>query len=93
VLATHAAVPANDIAEFVAHAQAQPGGVSYGSTGEGSLFHIAGQTLLNRRFGLAAVHAPYRGLAPLTQDLAGGQISASFSGSMPRLRARSMRPR
>jgi tripartite-type tricarboxylate transporter receptor subunit TctC len=78
VFATHAAVPANDIAAFVAHAKAQPGGVSYGSVGEGGLFHIAAEMLLNRRFGLAAAHVPYRGLAPLTQDLAGGQIAASF---------------
>jgi tripartite-type tricarboxylate transporter receptor subunit TctC len=78
VLATHAAVPADDVSGFVAYAKAQTGGVSYGSIGEGGLFHIAGQTLLNRRFALAAVHAPYRGLAPLTQDLAGGQISVSF---------------
>jgi tripartite-type tricarboxylate transporter receptor subunit TctC len=78
VFAAHAAVPANDIAGFIAHAKTQRGGVSYGSTGEGSLFHIAGEQLLNRKFQLAAVHASYRGLAPLTQDLAGGQISASF---------------
>jgi tripartite-type tricarboxylate transporter receptor subunit TctC len=78
VFAAHAAVPANDVAEFIAYAKAAPGGVSYGSTGAGSLFHLAGETLLNRTAGLAAVHSPYRGLAPLTQDLAGGQITASF---------------
>jgi tripartite-type tricarboxylate transporter receptor subunit TctC len=78
VFATHAAVPANNVAEFVAYAKAKPGGVSYGSTGAGSLFHIAGEKLLNRRFELAAVHSPYRGLAPLTQDLTGGHITASF---------------
>jgi tripartite-type tricarboxylate transporter receptor subunit TctC len=78
VFATHAAVPANDIAGFIGYAKTQPGGVSYGTTGEGGLFHIAGETLLNRRFGLGAAHVPYRGLAPLTQDLAGGQITASF---------------
>ncbi len=44
--------------------------------GANSIF--AGEKLLNRRFGLAAVHAPYRGLAPLTQDLTGGHITASF---------------
>jgi tripartite-type tricarboxylate transporter receptor subunit TctC len=78
VFATHAGVSANDIAAFVAHAKARPGGVSYGTTGEGGLFHVAGETLLNRRFGLGAAPLPYRGLAPLTQDLAGGQISAAF---------------
>lgn len=81
VFATHAGVPANDIAAFVAHAKARPGGVSYGTTGEGGLFHLAGEMLINRRFGLAAAQVPYRGLAPLTQDLAGGQIAASFGAA------------
>lgn len=78
VFAVHAQVPASNLAEFVRYATAQPGALSYGSAGTGSLWHIAGETFLNRLHSLQAVHVPYRGQAPLVQELVGKQISAAF---------------
>ena len=53
--------------------------VAYGSLGEGSHAHLLGAALLARELALDAVHVPYRGLGPMTQDLAGGQIDAGFA--------------
>lgn len=78
VLAVHAAVPARDLAELSAVAQRERGRLSFGSWGHGINAHLAGEWLFNRKLGAEAVHAPYRGLAPLTQDLVGQRLSASF---------------
>lgn len=78
VFAVNATVTANDLAEFLAFARSHPGPLSYGSGGVGSLWHIAGETFLNRVSALRAVHVPYRGQAPLVQELVGKQIMAAF---------------
>jgi len=78
VLAVNAAVPASDLAELALWAKDRRGQISFGSWGHGINAHLAGEWLLNRRLGADAVHAPYRGLAPLTQDLVGQRLSASF---------------
>lgn len=78
VLAVHDGVPARDLAELARHAQRRRGQLSFGSWGHGINAHLAGEWLLNHKFGADAVHAPYRGLAPLTQDLVGQRISAAF---------------
>ena len=78
VFAVNASVPANDLRQFVAYAKTRPAALSFGSTGAGSLYHIAGETYLNRVNRLAAVHVPYRGQAPLVQELVGEQITAAF---------------
>lgn len=78
VLAVNAPAPVGDLAEFLIYAKFYPGTLSFGSTGIGSLYHLAGETFLNRLNGLQAVHVPYRGLAPLVQELVGKQISAAF---------------
>jgi tripartite-type tricarboxylate transporter receptor subunit TctC len=78
VFAVNASVSANTLAEFVSVAKAHPGALSYGSGGVGSLWHIAGETFLNRISAMQAVHVPYRGQAPLVQDLVGRQIVAAF---------------
>ena len=59
--------------EFVAAAKANPGRYSYGSSGVGSILHFAGE-LIKERAGIFMTHIPYRGTAPLTGDLAGGNI-------------------
>jgi tripartite-type tricarboxylate transporter receptor subunit TctC len=78
VFAVNAAVPASTLAEFSSFAKAHPGPLSYGSGGVGSLWHIAGETFLNRVNDLRAVHVPFRGQAPLVQELVGKQIMAAF---------------
>jgi len=78
VLAVHAGVPAKDLAELAAYARQQRGQFAYGSWGQGTHAHLAGEWLLNRRLGADAVHAVYRGLAPMTQDLVGQRLAVAF---------------
>lgn len=61
------------MADLLELARRQPGKLSYGSSGVGSTLHFAGE-LLNQRAGISIAHVPYRGVAPLTSDLAGGSL-------------------
>ncbi|MBP0496161.1 Bug family tripartite tricarboxylate transporter substrate binding protein [Pararoseomonas indoligenes] len=61
------------VAELVALAKRQPGKLSYGSAGNGSSLHLAGE-LFRLRTGIDIVHVPYRGAAPAVTDLLGGTI-------------------
>ena len=70
-------LPVNTIEEFLAHVKAQPGRLSYGSAGNGSSPHLAGE-MMKSQAGLFAVHVPYRGAAPALQDLLAGQIDFYF---------------
>jgi tripartite-type tricarboxylate transporter receptor subunit TctC len=75
-IAVHPSVPAKDLKEFVAYTKANPGKVSYGSAGHGSLNHLAGE-LFKIRAGLTDLpHVPYRGAGPGLTDLLAGQIPA-----------------
>ena len=76
-LETRADMPAKNIREFIAYLKANPGKLSYGSPGNGSSPHLAGE-LFKDMAGLYAVHVPYRGAAPAMQDLLGGQIDFMF---------------
>jgi tripartite-type tricarboxylate transporter receptor subunit TctC len=76
-LAVPANFPANTLDEFIAHARKTPGKLSYGSFGQGTTAHIFGESL-NLAAKIDLVHAAYKGAAPLTQDLLGGQISAAW---------------
>ena len=70
-------LPARNIREFMAYLKANPGKLSYGSPGNGSSPHLAGE-LFKDQAGLYAIHVPYRGAAPAMQDLLGGQIDFMF---------------
>jgi tripartite-type tricarboxylate transporter receptor subunit TctC len=83
ILAVNAKVPARTVAELVALAKAKPGGLSYGSGGNGTGPHLAGE-LLRLRTGIDMVHVPYRGAAPATTDLVSGQIQMMI-GEAPAL--------
>ncbi|WP_043837625.1 Bug family tripartite tricarboxylate transporter substrate binding protein [Muricoccus aerilatus] len=61
------------VAELVALARRQPGKLTYGSAGNGSSLHLAGE-LFRLRTGIDIVHVPYRGAAPAVTDLLGGTI-------------------
>ncbi|RZL94794.1 MAG: tripartite tricarboxylate transporter substrate binding protein [Variovorax sp.] len=78
VLVVHKGVGVKTLAEFVALAKKQPGGVDYASTGAGSASHLAGE-LFNQRAGIEMVHVPYKGGAPALQDLLGERIASYFS--------------
>src|ERR1700737_990304 len=61
-------VPANNMAELIALAKAQPGKLNYASTGPGGMPHLAGE-LLKLTAKIDIVHVPYRGAAPAVNDL------------------------
>jgi tripartite-type tricarboxylate transporter receptor subunit TctC len=70
----NAAVPARTLAELVAYAKANPGKLSYGSAGNGSITNLAGELFKLRAGGLDIVHVPYKGIGQGVSDLIGGQI-------------------
>ena len=76
-LAINPSVPANTMAEFVAYVKANPGKVNWGSAGLATITHLYGE-MLNLEAGIKMVHVPYKGSAPATSDLLGGQIQAQF---------------
>jgi len=73
VMAVHPSVPAHTVAEFIAYAKANPGKLSYGSSGVGTSTHL-GVELFKSLTGVNIVHVPYKGGAASSADLAGGQV-------------------
>ena len=73
VLEVRKDLPANTLAEFMALLKQNGAKMQYGSAGVGSTTHLA-CSLLNARIGAEVTHVPYRGSAPATNDLIGGQI-------------------
>src|SRR5215218_3062972 len=73
----HPSVPAKTLPEFIAYAKANPGKINYGSAGPGTPQNI-GCELFKMMAGVDLVHVPYRGGAPATTDLVGGQIQVIF---------------
>ena len=79
VLVTHPGVPARSTQELIALARAKPGGLNYGSAGNGTVLHLAG-VLFTSEAGVEITHVPYKSLAQMTADLLGGQIQMAFAG-------------
>ena len=71
------ALPVKDAKAFITYLKANPGRLSYGSAGNGSGLHIAGE-MLKSQAGVNALHVPYRGASPALQDLLAGQIDFFF---------------
>lgn len=72
LMVVHPQVPASTVPEFIAWAKANP--VNFGSPGNGSPAHLAGEWF-NQLTGTRMVHVPYKGTGPAINDLMGGQIS------------------
>jgi tripartite-type tricarboxylate transporter receptor subunit TctC len=79
VMVVNASVPARTVSEVVALAKKTPGGLHYGSSGTGSTQHLAGEWL-QRYADFNWVHVPYKGAAPATTDIVGGQIPIAVLG-------------
>ena len=77
VLIANPTLPANDVKELVALAKKEPGKLSYGSFGNGTTAHLAGE-MFKVMAGVDIVHVPYKGSAPAMTDLIGGQIPLTF---------------
>ena len=94
VLVVNAALPVKNIKEFVEYLRKNPGKLSYGSAGAGSLTHLT-MELFKQQVDSFMVHSPYRGIAPAFTDLIGGQTQAMFPGlaaAVPHIRSGRVRP-
>jgi len=82
------------LAEFTAFARANPGRINFGSTGNGSSMHLAGE-LYRQMTGTEMQHVPYSGPAAAVTDLLSGRIQAMFNlvtGALPQIQAGSVVP-
>ncbi len=96
LVVAHPAVPAKDLREFAGYARAHTGGTGlfYGSTGPGSIMNLAGE-VFKRDAGVAMDHVPFRGAAPLVQELIAGRIQMGgdqLSTALPHVRSGTLRP-
>ena len=73
IMVVHPSVPATNVAQFIAYAKANPGKVSFGSSGVGTSTHL-GVELFKTMTGVNLVHVPYKGGGQSGVDLVGGQI-------------------
>jgi tripartite-type tricarboxylate transporter receptor subunit TctC len=79
IMIVNPAVPAKTVPEFIAYAKANPGKLNFGSAGNGTSFHVAGE-LFKMMAGVNMIHVPYRGGGPALADLIGGQVQVMFTG-------------
>ena len=94
VLVVHPSVPAKSVKELIAHAKANPGKLTYGSSGVGFADHLAGE-LFSSLAGVKMSHVPYKGGAPAMLDLVGGNIQlifATVSTALGSMKANRIRP-
>ena len=93
VLALHPSVPAKDVRGLIALARTRAGQLAYGSSGNGSVGHMAG-ALFDLMAGVKMQHIPYKGTAIMVTDVISGQISLTFGsalGVLPHVRSGRMR--
>jgi tripartite-type tricarboxylate transporter receptor subunit TctC len=80
-------VPARSLKELMALAKAKPGALNFGSSGTGTTPHLAGE-LFNTLAGVKINHIPYKGSAPMVNDLLGGQVQVAFDNTViPHIKA------
>ncbi len=77
VLLVRPSLPIHNLKELVDYARANPGKLSYGSVGQGSTTHLAGE-ILSTMADIKLLHVPYKGAAPVVNDMLGGSIDMSF---------------
>src|SRR5215216_4301729 len=81
VVAVHPSVKANTLAELVELAKKEPQKLAYGSSGNGSIMHVASEYFLDSAK-IKVLHIPYKGTGPALQDTRGGQVQLIF-GAVP----------
>ena len=82
VMTVSAKSPFNNVKDVIAAGKANPDKLSYGSNGNGTAQHMIG-TQFEMETGVKVLHVPYKGSAPLTTDLLGGQVDLSFDTITP----------
>src|SRR2546421_2369845 len=81
ILVVNPSVPVRTAAGLIAHGKANPGKLSFGSSGVGSASHLSG-ALVAQMAGIQMLHVPYRGTGPAVTDLLGERIDAMFSPAL-----------
>src|SRR5713101_6270437 len=71
--------PAKNVQELIARAKAEPGRLTFASSGVGNSDHLCGE-LFNMMAGITAIHVPYKGGAPAVQDVIPGRVAYYFAG-------------
>jgi tripartite-type tricarboxylate transporter receptor subunit TctC len=80
LLVVHPSLPVKSVKDLIALARAQPAQLNYGSAGNGSALHLAGE-MFNSVARVKLIHVPYKGVTSAFSDLLGGQISIMFPGA------------
>ena len=82
VIVVREGLPVKTLAELIAYAKANPGKLSYASSGNGSLQHVTG-AMIEQQAGITMTHVPYKGTGPAMQDLLGAQVDLTFGTPPP----------
>jgi tripartite-type tricarboxylate transporter receptor subunit TctC len=93
VMEVHPSVPAKTVAEFIAHAKANPGKINWATSGNGTSVHLSGE-LFKMMTGVDLLHVPYRGSAPALTDMLAGNVHVMFDNmppSLPHIKAGKLR--
>jgi tripartite-type tricarboxylate transporter receptor subunit TctC len=93
VLLVNPSFPAKTVAEFIAHAKANPGKINLASNGTGNLTHLSGE-LFRMMTGIEVVHVPYRGTPAAHSALIAGDVHAMFDAvgsSLPHIQSGGLR--
>jgi tripartite-type tricarboxylate transporter receptor subunit TctC len=94
VLIANPALPAQNVRELIEYVRKRPGEVNFGSSGNGSLTHLAGE-LFDHMAGVKMVHVPYRGINEAMTDLMANRVQLSFAGApiaLPHAKTGKVRP-
>ncbi len=94
VLVVHPSVPVKTVQELVSFAKAKPGALNVGSSGSGTIFHLAAE-LLKSMAGIDMVHVPFKGGGPAMTALLGGEVNVLFETTLtvvPQAKAGKLRP-
>lgn len=81
ILVTHPSVPAKNVRELLALARAKPGSLNYGSSGNGTITHLAGE-LLKYMGKVSITHVPYKGGSPALTALVSGEVDLTYENSL-----------
>lgn len=94
LISTSVDSPFKTLADVVAAAKAQPGAITYGSPGNGTSIHLAGQ-MLETAAGIDLIHVPYKGSSPALVDVIAGNVhlmASSVPSAMSQIKAGKLRP-
>jgi tripartite-type tricarboxylate transporter receptor subunit TctC len=82
VLIAHPSLPVRSVKDLIALAKKRPGEIAHGSSGNGTIVHLAAE-MLKSMSGIDMVHVPYKGSPQLVTGLLGGEIAVSFATTPP----------